>query len=87
MNTFEENYGCVSSQHTDIKLKQAKTNEKLYGGKSPQCNKVIKQKSYDTMMERYGVPFSYQNDIIKNKFMVNLDDTVKIQRMGWIRFL
>lgn len=77
LNTFNNKYGCVSSQHPDIKLKQETTNKKLYGGKSPQCDIEIKEKSYNTMIERYGVKYSYQNQEIKNKFLENLDETIK----------
>lgn len=77
MDTFNEIYGCVSSQHPDIKEKQAKTNLKLYGGKSPQCDKSIKDKSYNTMIDKYGYKFSYQNEVIKNKFISNIKETVK----------
>lgn len=77
MNTFKNNYGCVSSQHPDIKLKQEITNIERYGGKSCQSNEDIKQKSYDTMIERYGVKYSYQNETILAKYMLNIDETVK----------
>jgi len=77
LNTFDEKYGCVSSQHPDIKLKQEKTNIKLYGGKSPQCSKRIKNKSYNTMLKMYGVKYSYQNNKIKEKFLSHIDETVK----------
>jgi hypothetical protein len=76
LNTFNKKYGCVSSQHPDIKLKQENTNIKLYGGKSPQCNIEIKKKSYETMIERYGVKYSYQNQDIKDKFLENLQETI-----------
>jgi len=76
MDTFNKNYGCVSSQHPDIKLKQANTNNKLYGGKSPQCDKSVKQKSYDTMIEKYGFQYPHQNYEIKNKFLSKIKETV-----------
>jgi hypothetical protein len=77
MDTFNKNYGCVSSQHPDIKLKQSKTNNELYGGNSPQCDKSVKQKSYDTMIEKYGFQYSLQNEVIKDKFLANIDRTVE----------
>jgi hypothetical protein len=77
MNTFKNNYGCVSSQHPDIKTKQEKTNIERYGNKSCQSNEIIKLKSYDTMIERYGVKYSYQNDTILSKFMSKIDETIK----------
>lgn len=76
MNTFKNNYGCVSSQHPDIKLKQEITNIERYGSKSCQSNKDIKQKSYNTMIERYGAKYSYQNQEIKDKFLENLQETI-----------
>jgi len=77
LDTFKENYGCISSQHPNIKLKQEKTNIERYGSKSCQSNKEIKQKSYDTMIKKYGVKYSLQNNEIKKKFMLKIDDTVK----------
>ena len=77
MNTFMKKYGCVSSQHSDVKIKQTETNEKLYGGKSPQCDKKVKQKSYNTMIERYGFKHSLQNKISNDKFMLKLDKTIE----------
>jgi hypothetical protein len=77
LDTFNKNYGCISSQHPMVKEKQAQTNIKLYGGKSPQCDKSVKEKSYKTMIEKYGFPFPHQNDIIKNKFISNIKVTVE----------
>lgn len=77
LNTFNKKYGCVSSQHPDIKLKQEITNIERYGSKSCQSNKIIKQKSYETMIERYGVKYPNQCEEIKNKMMINIDDIVR----------
>ena len=77
MNTFMINYGCVSSRNPDVKLKQRNTNNRLYGGNSPQCDKDVKEKSYDTMIERYGVKYPNQCEAIKNKMMINIDDIVR----------
>lgn len=67
MNTFNNRFGCVSSQHPDIKLKQSETMMRIYGGKSPLCNEIIKQKSQETCIEKYGVKNVSQSDIIKDK--------------------
>jgi len=77
LGTFNDKYGCISSQHPDIKLKQEETNIKLYGGKSPQCSKEIKNKSFDTMLRRYGVKYSHQNNEIKEKFLSHIGEIVK----------
>lgn len=75
LKTFNENYGCVSSQHPDVKLKQSNTNIKIYGGKSPQCDREIKQKSYDSMIEKYGHKHALQNELSINKFMSKINET------------
>ena len=67
MNTFNERFGCVSSQHPDIKLKQTKTMQLLYGGKSPLCDEKIKEKSQKTILRKYGVDNVSKNDEIKYK--------------------
>jgi len=67
MNTFNKRFGCVSSQHPDIKLKQAETVMRLYGGKSPLCDEIIKQKAKETCIDKYGVDNPSKSDIIKNK--------------------
>lgn len=77
LTTFYEKYGCVSSQHPDIKLKQEQTNIEKYGGKSCQSNKDIKQKSYETMIERYGVKFPFHNKNIKEKFTSKISKTIE----------
>lgn len=67
MNTFNERFGCVSSQHPDIKLKQLETMMKKYGEKSPLCNEDIKQKAQKTCLIKYGVKNASQSDVIKSK--------------------
>jgi len=67
MNTFNERFGCVSSQHPDIKSKQSKTMMEKYGGKSPLCSKIIKEKSKETIRKNYGVDNVSKNDKIKYK--------------------
>ena len=67
MTTFNERFGCVSSQHPDIKLKQAKTMMKRYGEKSSLCNEKIKKESQKTILMKYGVDNVSKNNKIKYK--------------------
>lgn len=67
MNTFNDKFGCVSSQHPDIKQKMRETNLEKYGVEYTFQSNEIMEKSKQSNLKKFGVDNASQSDIIKQK--------------------
>lgn len=63
----------IAAQSKEAKLKRIATNMKKYGGKSPSCNKQIRDKQKQTCLVKYGYESASKNEeIIKKIKKTNL---------------
>lgn len=51
--------------------KRKKTNQIIYGGDAPACNKEIRERTIETNMTKYGTKTPLENDILKAKFIAS----------------
>jgi hypothetical protein len=71
--TLNKNYGVTGSsmKNPDVKARSIETVENLYGFDNVSKVPEFHQKKQDTSMQKYGVPWPMQNEVIFNKSLNN----------------